>query len=170
MWCLKCLVEYREGFTVCSDCGSALVEESSKEMASALEEKQVRKRKAIRKFQQKCCLISAGFLAVCVVAILWRGFVRNQGIENIPVRESAPGESSVSESAESEMSEIIPEERDDGTTQSHVSSTASVAQEEVAEQATPEEIRKMLKAVPYVGVNWKNFHFSGPRRRPAVAQ
>lgn len=26
-WCQKCKVEYREGFTVCSDCGSELVAE-----------------------------------------------------------------------------------------------------------------------------------------------
>ena len=31
MWCPKCKSEYREGFTVCSECGSALVAELTKE-------------------------------------------------------------------------------------------------------------------------------------------
>ena len=26
-WCPKCKIEYREGFEICSDCGSALVDE-----------------------------------------------------------------------------------------------------------------------------------------------
>lgn len=31
MWCPKCKSEYREGFTVCSECGTALVAELKKE-------------------------------------------------------------------------------------------------------------------------------------------
>ena len=30
-WCPKCETEYREGITVCADCGSELVEELSAE-------------------------------------------------------------------------------------------------------------------------------------------
>ena len=33
MWCPKCKSEYREGFTVCSECGTALVAELPKEPA-----------------------------------------------------------------------------------------------------------------------------------------
>lgn len=29
-WCLRCKVEYREGFSVCSDCGSKLVSKKDK--------------------------------------------------------------------------------------------------------------------------------------------
>lgn len=32
-WCPKCKTEYREGFQVCADCGSKLVEELAEEMA-----------------------------------------------------------------------------------------------------------------------------------------
>ncbi|MCM1191344.1 MAG: hypothetical protein NC123_07045 [Butyrivibrio sp.] len=34
-WCPKCKTEYREGFTVCADCGSQLVREEPKEGAEA---------------------------------------------------------------------------------------------------------------------------------------
>ncbi len=33
MWCPKCKSEYREGFSICSECGTALVEELPKEPA-----------------------------------------------------------------------------------------------------------------------------------------
>lgn len=32
-WCPKCKTEYREGFSVCADCGSQLVEELTEEAA-----------------------------------------------------------------------------------------------------------------------------------------
>ena len=37
-WCPKCKSEYREGFTVCADCGTELVAEEPKEEVAAEKE------------------------------------------------------------------------------------------------------------------------------------
>ncbi len=107
VWCPVCLEEYREGFTVCADCGSKLVEECSKEMLISIEERKAQNKMTPQKLLKRFrihILPFAVILAIYVVATRWSSFNSHQGIKDLPVLDSSTSESSVSEATESSIS------------------------------------------------------------------
>ena len=113
MWCPECLVEYREGFTVCADCGSELVEKDSPKMLSGIAKTHEKKafnrtipRTFFREHRSKIGMIIV--LVICITIAVWiRPGTQPDMEKDFPIL-NLPNSASESNKSESQTDDPVP--------------------------------------------------------------